>query len=30
MQRLPDVLKELKGAAEQARRDDGGQQLALF
>ena len=30
MQRLPDVLKELKGAAEQGSRDDGGQQLALF
>jgi len=30
MQRLPDVLKELKGAAEQGGRDDGGQQLALF
>jgi DNA polymerase len=30
MQRLPDVLKELKGAAERGDRDDGGQQLALF
>lgn len=30
MQRLPDVLKELKGAAEQGDRDGGGQQLALF
>jgi len=30
MQRLPDVLKELKGAADRGNRDDGGQQLALF
>ena len=30
MQRLPAVLKELKGAAEQGDRDVGGQQLALF
>jgi uracil-DNA glycosylase len=30
MQRLPDVLKELKGAAEQGRHDDGGQQLSLL
>jgi DNA polymerase len=30
MQRLPDVLKELKGAAERGNRDDGGQQLALL
>jgi DNA polymerase len=30
MQRLPDVLKELKGAAERGDRDDGGRQLALF
>lgn len=30
MQRLPDVLKELKRAAQEGRRDDGGQQLTLF
>ena len=30
MQRLPDVLKELKGAAEQGRHDDDGQQLSLL
>ncbi len=30
MRRLPDVLKEYKGAMEQGRRNDGGQQLALF
>ena len=30
MQRLPEVLKECKGATEPDRQDDGGQQLALF
>ena len=30
MQRLPAVLKELKGAAERGDRDNGSQQLALF
>jgi uracil-DNA glycosylase len=30
MQRLPDVLKEYKGATEHGCRNDGGQQLALF
>ena len=30
MQRLPDVLKEFKGAAPQACQDDGGRQMSLF
>ncbi len=30
MRRLPDVLKEYKGATEPGRRSDDGQQLALF
>lgn len=30
MQRLPDILKELKGAAAATGRDDGGRQLSLL